>query len=158
MAFARFKEREEMSMKNDDNKIKDVRNTVNLISGAYTLPLIEKLFPNSQKISDMDDIYFAIAALVDTGRISEAFHMIRGLFGIAGMEYPQEIAQLEKSEELQESFASEFIFDFYDVIEDKRLETEEEEIPFNKREYYISRSLLNVEITCLYEFLKELFP
>ena len=41
MAFARFKEREEMSMKNDDNKIKDVRNTVNLISGAYTLPLNE---------------------------------------------------------------------------------------------------------------------
>ena len=36
-------------MKNDDNKIKEVRNTVNLISGAYTLPLIEKLFPNSQK-------------------------------------------------------------------------------------------------------------
>ena len=51
MAFARFKEREEMSMKNDDNKTKDVRNTVNLISGVYTLPLIEKLFSNSQKIS-----------------------------------------------------------------------------------------------------------
>ena len=73
-------------MKNDDNKIKDVRNTVNLISGAYTLPLIEKLFSNSQKISDMDDIYFALAALVDTGRISEAFYMMRGLFGIAGMD------------------------------------------------------------------------
>ena len=55
--------------------------------------------------------------------------MIRGLFGIAGMEYPQEIAQLENSEELQESFVSELIFDFYDVIEDKRLETEEQEIP-----------------------------
>ncbi len=38
-------------MKNDDNKTKDVRNTVNLISGVYTLPLIEKLFSNSQKIS-----------------------------------------------------------------------------------------------------------
>ena len=47
----------------------------------------------------------------------------------SGMEYPQEIAQLEKSEELQESFVSEFIFDFYDVIEDKRIETEEQEIP-----------------------------
>ena len=129
MAFARFKEREEMSMKNDDNKIKDVRNTVNLISGAYTLPLIDKLFSNSQRIENMDDVYFAITALVDTDRISEAFHMIRGLFGISGMEYPQEITQLEKSEELQESFVSEFIFDFYDVIEDRRLETEEEEIP-----------------------------
>ena len=39
------------------------------------------------------------------------------------------ITQLEKMEELQEVFASEFIFDFYDVIEDKRLETGEEEIP-----------------------------
>lgn len=118
-----------MSMKNDDNKIKDVRNTVNLISGTYTLPLINKLFSNSQRIEDMDDIYFSMTALMDTDRISEVFHMIRGLFGIAGMEYLQEIAQLEKSEELQESFVSEFIFDFYDVIEDKRLETEEEEIP-----------------------------
>ena len=116
-------------MKNDDNKIKEVKSTVNLISGAYTLPLINKLFSNSQKIEDMDDIYFSITALVDTGRISEAFHTIRGLFGIAGMEYPQEIEQLERAEELQESFVSEFIFDFYDVIEDKRLETEEEEIP-----------------------------
>ena len=79
-------------MKNDDNKIKDVKSTVNLISGAYTLPLIDKLFFNSQRIEDMNDIYFSITALVDTDRISEALHMIRGLFGIAGMEYPQEIA------------------------------------------------------------------
>ena len=125
MAFVRFKEREEMSMKNDVNKIKDVKSTVNLISGAYTLPLINKLFSNSQRIEDMDDIYFSMTALMDTDRISEAFHMIRGLFGISGMEYPQEIAQLEKSEELQESFVSEFIFDFYDVIEDRKLDISE---------------------------------
>ena len=41
-----------MSMKNDDNKIKDVKSTVNLISGAYTLPLLNKLFSNSQRIED----------------------------------------------------------------------------------------------------------
>lgn len=114
-----------MSMKNDVNKIKDVKSTVNLISGAYTLPLINKLFSNSQRIEDMDDIYFSMTALMDTDRISEVFHMIRGLFGIAGMEYLQEIAQLEKSEELQESFVSEFIFDFYDVIEDRKLDISE---------------------------------
>ena len=116
-------------MKNDDNKIKDVRSTVNLITGAYTLPLTEKLFSKSRNISDMDDIYFAITALVDTGRISEAFQMMRGLFGIAGMEWPQEIEQLGESEELKEVFVAEFIFDFYDVIEDKRLEVGEKEIP-----------------------------
>lgn len=116
-------------MKKTRKAVSNVNNAVNLISGAYTLPLIDKLFSNNQRIEDMDDIYFSITALVDTDRISEAFHMIRGLFGIAGMEYPQEISQLERSEGLQESFVSEFIFDFYDVIEDKRLETEEQEIP-----------------------------
>ena len=116
-------------MKKTRKAASNVNNAVNLISGAYTLPLIDKLFFNSQRIEDMDDIYFSITALVDTDRISEAFHMIRGLFGIAGMEYPQEITQLEKSEELQESFVSEFIFDFYEMIEDRSLETEEEEIP-----------------------------
>ena len=55
--------------------------------------------------------------------------MIRGMFGISDMEWPQELIQLEKSDELQETFVSEFIFEFYDVIEDKRLETEEQEIP-----------------------------
>ena len=89
-------------MKNDDNKIKDVKITVNLISGTYTLPLINKLFSNSQRIEDMDDIYFSITALVDADRISEAFHMIRGLFGIAGMEYPQEIVQLENKKAASE--------------------------------------------------------
>ena len=112
-------------MKKNNKNVGNARYTVNLISGAYTLPLINKLFSNSQRIEDMDDIYFSITALVDTDRISEAFHMIRGLFGIAGMEYPQEITQLEKSEELQESFVSEFIFDFYDVIEERRLDISE---------------------------------
>ena len=65
-----------MSMKNDDNKIKDVKSTVNLISGAYTLPLLNKLFSNSQR------------------------------------------------------------------IEDRRLETEEEKIPFNRREPYIATLFL----------------
>lgn len=116
-------------MKNDDNKIKDVRNTVNLISRAYILSLLAKVFSDNHKISDMDDMYFAIATLVDIGRISEAFHMMIELFGTDGMEWLQEITQLEKSEALQETFVLEFIFDFYDVIEDKRLETEGQEIP-----------------------------
>lgn len=115
-------------MKKNNKNVVDARYSVNLISGACTMPLIKKLFSNSRKISDMDDIYFALSALVDTDRINEAFHMIRGLFGIAGMEWPQEFLQLVKSEGIQECFVSEFIFDFYDVIEDKRLETEGEKI------------------------------
>lgn len=72
----------------------------------------------------MDNIFFGMPVLVDTDRTSEAFHMIRGLFGIVGMEWLQEITQLEK---FQESFALEFIFDFYDAIEDNKLEIEGKE-------------------------------
>lgn len=77
-------------MKNTDKNVGDARYSVNLIAGAYTMTLIEKLVFNSRKISGMDDIYFVLAALVDTDRINEAFHMIRGLFGIADLERSQE--------------------------------------------------------------------
>ncbi len=99
-----------------------VRNNVNTISGAYTLPLIDKLFSARQNASDMDDVYFALAALVDTGRILEAFHMIRGLYGIAGLEYPDHVEEMGKSEEIMELFVAEFVFDFYDIIDEKKLE------------------------------------
>lgn len=99
-----------------------VRNHVNTISGAYTLPLIDKLFSARQNAEDMDDIYFAMAALVDTGRIQEAFHMIRGLYGIAGLEYPDHVEKMGKSDEIMELFVAEFIFDFYDIIDDRKLE------------------------------------
>ena len=58
-------------MKKMRKSASNVNNAVNLISGAYTLPLIDKLFSNSQRIENMDDVYFAITALVDTDRISE---------------------------------------------------------------------------------------
>lgn len=56
-------------MKKMRKSASNVNNAVNLISGAYTVPLIDKLFSNSQRIENMDDVYFAITALVDTDRI-----------------------------------------------------------------------------------------
>ncbi|MGF0034605.1 hypothetical protein ACQRBN_16855 [Bariatricus sp. SGI.154] len=50
--------------------------------------------------------------------------MIRGLFGIAGMEYPYLIEALEPLQEVQESFVIEFIYDFYDVVDERRLAEE----------------------------------
>ena len=41
-------------MKKMRKSASNVNNAVNLISGAYTLPLIDKLFFNSQRIEDMD--------------------------------------------------------------------------------------------------------
>lgn len=102
----------------------DVKNVLNILSGAYTIPLIDKLFPEQKKISDLQDIYSALAALKETGRILEAIHMIRGLFGIAGVEYPYLVAAFENQKERQEFFLSEFLEDFYEAIDERRLISE----------------------------------
>ena len=54
------KEREELFMKKTRKAASNVNNAVNLISGVNTLPLLDKLFSNSRRIEDMDDIYFSI--------------------------------------------------------------------------------------------------
>lgn len=50
--------------------------------------------------------------------------MIRGLFGIAGMEYPYLISTLDKKIEMQECFVSEFLEDFYEFIDEQKLGSE----------------------------------
>lgn len=99
-----------------------VKSAINKISGAYTIPLIDKLFPEGKNLSDMEDIYFALVTLSEMGKTIEAMHMIRGLFGIAGEEYPQLIAMMEKQKQMQDFFIIEFIEDFYDMIDECKLQ------------------------------------
>lgn len=83
-----------------------MRNSVNTISGAYTVQLIDKLYEDDQKIQDMDILYFALAALFDTNRVTEGMHLIHGLFGIAGMDYSYPIAALEPMKATREAFVN----------------------------------------------------
>lgn len=99
----------------------EVKNILNKISGAYAVPLLDKLFSPEGRLSDLEDIYFALAALREMGGIMEAVHMIRGLFGIVGEEYPYLIEAVETQKEIQEFFLSEFLEDFYEVIDERRL-------------------------------------
>ncbi|CUX20780.1 hypothetical protein [Clostridium sp. C105KSO13] len=99
-----------------------VKNTINIISGEYVTVLVGELFSNGQSVSDMEDIYFALAALVDTGKAAEAFHMIRGIYAIAGMEYPVSIAAMEQSKDIMEFFVTEAVYDFFDIIDECRLD------------------------------------
>ncbi|MDE6853255.1 MAG: hypothetical protein K2J67_12380 [Lachnospiraceae bacterium] len=100
----------------------DTKNMLNTLSGAYTIPLIDRLFGEGRKLSVMEDFYSALIALITAGMIKEAMYMIRGLFGIAGEEYPYFVAMLENHEEMQKFFVLEFAEDFYEVIEESKLE------------------------------------
>ena len=96
---------------------------LNIISGAYTVPLIDRLFAEGRKISIMEDFYSALIALVTIGKEKEAMCMIRALFGMTGEDYPYLIAKLENHEELRRHFVLEFVEDFYEIIEDSKLES-----------------------------------
>lgn len=98
-----------------------MQNVVNIISGAYTLPLIDQLFTKGNSITDMENVYESMVSLFETDRIKEAYNIIHSLFEIAEMEYPQEIIALEKDAILRQYFVQEFIDDFYEVIEDGKL-------------------------------------
>lgn len=100
-----------------------VSNSINAISGAYTSPLIDTLYVKGQKAEDMEDIYHALDTLYDLGCVEEAMNLIRGMFAIAGMEYPYPIAVLASLKPAREIFVSEFLCDFNEVIEEKRMET-----------------------------------
>lgn len=110
-------------MKENTKKVldNDTKIMLNTISGAYTIPLIDRLFADGIKLSVMEDFYSALIALITAGMIKEAMCMIRGLFGMAGEEYPYLVAMLEDHGEMQKSFAMEFAEDFYEVIEESKL-------------------------------------
>lgn len=110
-------------MKENTKKVldNDTKIMLNTISGAYTIPLIDRLFSDGMKLSVMEDFYSALIALITAGMIKETMCMIRGLFGMAGEECPYLVAMLEDHEEMQKSFAMEFAEDFYEVIEESKL-------------------------------------
>lgn len=90
----------------------DTRNMLSTISGAYSIPLISKLFSMTKKVSDTENFYSALVVLRTTGNTLAAMQMIRGLFRIAEVEYPYLISALDKKIEMQEIFVSEFLEDF----------------------------------------------
>ncbi|MEY8275640.1 hypothetical protein [Blautia marasmi] len=103
-----------------------VNNSINAISGAYTGPLIDCLYAVGQRAENKEDLYHALNTLYELDCAEEAMRLIRGLFAIAGMEYPYPIAVLDSLKQAREVFVSEFLCDLYEIIEEKRMEEKRE--------------------------------
>lgn len=114
-----------MSKKTNLQLRQTMQNSANVISGAYTANLIYALYSDNQTAADMDDLYFGIAALYKTDQVKKAFHLICGLYAIIGSRCPYPIVALESLEAAKDAFVAEFIADFYEIIDEKRLEEEE---------------------------------
>jgi hypothetical protein len=95
---------------------------INLISGAYTLPLIDKLYMQNKEEETVDDIYYSLVSLYNADNIPEASKVIRGLFDMAKMTYPYIIVFLDADKTLQEIFVREFLADFKEIIGEREIE------------------------------------
>ena len=94
-------------------------NYINLLSGATTAPFLETIQWMSggdtgtiQRINDL------LTALYSEGWESDALDILRILYGVAGMEFPQEIDSLCAHAEARSYFLLSFLDDLDDWLMD----------------------------------------
>ena len=95
---------------------------VNLVSGAYTSPLIDQLSMLCNEDDSIQGFYHAILAMYEEGRTIEAMQLIRALFDVSDMSYPDEMALLEEDETTRMILVSEIISDFNDILYQSKAE------------------------------------
>jgi len=95
------------------------KNKINLISGAVTLPFLENVWVTTNGDTDtiirMRDI---LTNLFNDGRETEMLDMLRLLYGVLGLQFPKDIAQLAYHPEAKQYFLFSFLLDFDDAIQD----------------------------------------
>jgi len=120
--LCKFLEREGSKVKVGNYILNSEQGCINLISGAYTLPLIDKLYMQNKEEETVDDIYYSLVSLYNADNIPEASKVIRGLFDMAKMTYPYIIVFLDADKTLQEIFVREFLADFKEIIGEREIE------------------------------------
>ena len=90
--------------------------TVELISGAYSSRLWDNLCDICAIEESTAHIYTALEALHETGRNQEAFSLIRALYDLAGLDLPDDVAVLDRSDETCKAYIAELLLDIEDII------------------------------------------
>jgi hypothetical protein len=100
---------------------------INLISGAMTAPLLETVWTFSgYDAGIMDRITAVFTHLYSEGRESEMLDILRILYGVAGMEFPEDVDLLSTHPEARQYFLFSFLLDIEDCMQDFMAEAAEE--------------------------------
>ena len=100
-----------------------VKDKINLISGAHTPPFVEMLWAVTNGDTDTTDrLYNILPGLYQDGRESEMLEVLRTLYGVLGLPFPEDVEQLAGHPEARGYFLFSFLPDFDDTIEDYRAE------------------------------------
>jgi hypothetical protein len=92
---------------------------INLISGAMTAPLLETVWTFSgYDAGIMYRITAVFTHLYSEGRESEMLDILRILYGVAGMEFPEDVDLLSTHPEARQYFLFSFLLDMDDFLQD----------------------------------------
>ncbi|WP_034378249.1 MAG: hypothetical protein WHF31_00705 [Candidatus Dehalobacter alkaniphilus] len=95
------------------------KDKINLISGATTAPLIETIWTfsgnNIEAINRISDI---LTQLYSAGRESEMLDILRILYDVIGMEFPEDVDLVVTHPEARQYYLFSFLLDIDDCMQD----------------------------------------
>ena len=104
-----------------------VKDNINLISGAHTPPFVEMLWAVTNGDTDTTDrVYTLLTDLYQEGRETEMLEVLRTLYGVLGLPFPDDVEQLAGHPEARRYFLFSFLLDYDDAIEDYKAEQDGE--------------------------------
>ena len=99
------------------------RDKINLISGAVTAPFLETLFTFSgSDAGTMDRVSAIFTHLYSEGREVEMLAVLRILYDMAGLQFPEDVELLAGHPEARQYFLFSFLLDMDDWMQDIQAE------------------------------------
>ena len=100
-----------------------VKDKINLISGAHTPPFVEMLWTVTNGDTDTTNrLYNILTGLYQDGRESEMLEVLRTLYGVLALPFPEDVEQLAGHPEARGYFLFSFLLDYDDALEDYKAE------------------------------------
>lgn len=93
-----------------------LKQSVELISGAYSSRLWDGLCDICEIEESPSRIYGALEALHNVKRDEEAFSLIQALHDLAGLDLPDTVAAMNSSDTTRTSYITELLLDIEDMI------------------------------------------
>lgn len=104
-----------------------VKDKINLISGAHTQPFAEMLWTVTGGDTDTTDrVYTLLSGLYQEGRETEMLEVLRTLYGVLGLAFPDDVELLAEHPEARSYFLFSFLLDYDDIIEDYKAGQDDE--------------------------------
>ncbi len=95
------------------------KDKINLLAGAHTPPFVEMLWTVTGGDTDTTDrLYTLLSDLYQEGRETEMLEVLRTLYGVLGLVFPDDVEQLAGHPEARSYFLFSFLLDYDDVMED----------------------------------------